>query len=172
MRLAPVAMFFYPDREAAIEMSGESSRTTHGSSECIEASRLFGAMLFAALDGVSKGDILIGHGLNSFASKGIQAIAEGRFRDKAEEEIHGIGYVVPSLEAALWCFYHTDNFRDAVLKATNLGNDADTTAAICGQIAGAYYGESGIPVGWLKKLAMGNEIRRLADSLCNPIQAK
>lgn len=166
MRLAPVPMFFYPDRETAIKMSGESSRTTHGSFECNEASRLFGAMLFTALGGASKDGILTGHGLNGFASKGIQAIAEGRYRDKAEHEIHGTGYVVQSLEAALWCFYHTDNFRDAVLKATNLGKDSDTTAAICGQIAGAYYGESGIPANWLSRLALGNEIRTLADSLC------
>lgn len=166
MRLAPVPMFFYPDRDAAIEMSGESSRTTHGAVECIEASRLFGAMLFKTLDGVDKEEILLGHGLGDFASAGIQAIARGDYREKTEDKIFGIGYVVPSLEAALWCFYHTDNFKDAILRAANLGKDADTTAAICGQIAGAYYGESGIPENWRKKLAMHDEIRLLADSLC------
>ncbi len=165
MRLAPVPMFFYPDRDAAIEMSGESSRTTHGAAECIEASRLFGAMLFKALDGASKEVTLLGHGLGNFSSAGIQAIAQGEYREKSESEIFGIGYVVPSLEAALWCFHHTDNFKDAILRAANLGKDADTTAAICGQIAGAFYGESSIPESWRKKLTMHNEIRLLADRL-------
>lgn len=165
MRLAPVPMFYYPDRDAVIEMSGESSRTTHGASECIEASRLFGAMLFKALDGAVKEEILFGHGLGDFTSSGIRSSAQGDYRDKSEEEIFGIGYVVPSLEAALWCFYHTDNFKDATLRATNLGKDADTTAAICGQLAGAFYGEPGIPENWRKKLAMHDEICLLADQL-------
>ena len=165
MRLAPVPMFFYPDRDAAIEMSGNSSLTTHGATECVEASRLFGAMLFKALEGASKDEILVGHGLGNFSSSNIQSIAQGEYRNKAESEISGIGYVVPSLEAALWCFYHTDNFKDAILRATNLGDDADTTAAICGQVAGAFYGEAGIPEDWRNKLVMHDEIRLLADHL-------
>lgn len=88
-----------------------------------------------------------------------------QFLDKAESEIRGSGYVVASLEAALWCFYKTDSYRDAILKAVNLGDDADTTAAVCGQIAGAYYGESGIPSEWLEKLCMRDEIAEMADSL-------
>lgn len=166
MRLAPVPLFFYPDRDAVIEMSGESSRTTHGAIECIEASRLFGAMIFQALNGSSKEEILLDHGLGGFSSNGIQEIAQGIYREKIEDEIFGTGYVVPSLEAALWCFYHTDNFKDAILRATNLGKDADTTAAICGQLAGAFYGESGIPESWRKQLAMHDEICVLADRLC------
>ena len=73
--------------------------------------------------------------------------------------------MVESLEAALWCFDQTDTFESAILKAANLGDDADTTAAICGQVAGAFYGESGIPGKWLKKLAMREEISTLADRL-------
>lgn len=121
--------------------------------------------MFRALSGSSKGEILFGHGLGGFASSGIQAIAQGSYRDKLENEISGIGYVVPSLEAALWCFYHTDNFKEAILHATNLGNDADTTAAICGQIAGAFYGESAIPESWRRELVMRAEICLLADQL-------
>ena len=165
MRLAPVPMFFYPDRDAIIAMSGESSRTTHGADECVEASRLFGAILYMALNGASKDSILLEHGMFGFASAGIQDIANGEYRIKSEAEIHGVGYVVASLEAALWCFYHTDNFSEAILKATNLGNDSDTTAAICGQIAGAFYCESGIPESWRGKLAKHDEICLLADKL-------
>lgn len=165
MRLAPVPMFFFGDRETAIEMSGESSRTTHGARECIEASRLFGAMLHGALSGHSKDEILLKHEVNALTCPSIAAIARGDYRDKASEVIRGSGYVVESLEAALWCFFRTDNFRDAVLAATNLGHDADTTAAICGQLAGAHYGEEGIPESWLHRLAKGDEIGALADQL-------
>ena len=72
-----------------------------------------------------------------------------------------------SLEAALWCFLNTETYQDAILKATNLGDDADTTAAICGQIAGAYSGESGIPTDWLELLTMRGGIGELADQLHN-----
>jgi ADP-ribosyl-[dinitrogen reductase] hydrolase len=80
-------------------------------------------------------------------------------------EIRGSGYVVQSLEAALWAFVRTDSFADAILVAANLGDDADTTAAVCGQVAGAYYGEQGIPSRWRERLALRSEIIRLADQL-------
>jgi ADP-ribosyl-[dinitrogen reductase] hydrolase len=165
MRLAPVPMYFYPDRDAVIKISSESSRTTHGAVECIEASQLFGAMLYVALDGGCKNDILFKHGMSDFKSAGINSIANGEYCTKQESEIFGVGYVVPSLEAALWSFFHTDNFKDAILKATNLGMDSDTTAAICGQVAGAFYGESGIPNDWKEKVALHDEICVLADRL-------
>ena len=165
MRLAPVPMYYYPDRQVAARMSGQSSRTTHGASVCLEASYVFGGMLCMALDGASKNEILFEHGLSKFKSSDIQAIARGDYKVKTEAEIYGTGFVVLSLEAALWCFYQTDNYEAAILKAANLGDDADTTAAICGQIAGAYYGESGIPEKWRKKIVMHDEICRLSDSL-------
>lgn len=169
MRLAPVPMFFFPDRAAAIEMSGESSRTTHGARECIEASRLFGAMLASAFSGFSKEEILFGHGVEVVGSARLRGVAEGNYRVAAEDEIEGSGYVVESLEAALWCFLKTDSFRDAALRAANLGRDADTTAAICGQLAGAFYGESGIPHEWRERLVMATEIRAMAGMLCRRI---
>ncbi|MDP3819736.1 MAG: ADP-ribosylglycohydrolase family protein [Methylotenera sp.] len=167
MRLAPVPLFFYPNRELTIEMSGESSRTTHAALECIEASQLFGAMLFMALDGANKEQILQNHGLDNVSSEKLQLVADGTYFNKVEDQIKGSGYVVESLEAALWCFQQTDTFEAAILKATNLGDDADTTAAICGQVAGAYYGESAIPQHWLNQLHMKNQIGELAEKLCN-----
>ena len=98
-------------------------------------------------------------------SSGLKSIAERQFKSKSIDEIVGSGYVVESLKAALWCFWNTDNFKDCILLAANLGNDADTTAAICGQIAGAFYSEKGIPVDWLSKLTMSEEIGSLAKFL-------
>ena len=87
------------------------------------------------------------------------------YRAKAEGAIRGSGYVVESLEAALWCVDQAGSYEDAVLRAANLGDDADTTAAVCGQLAGAFYGVSGIPERWLERLAMRLEIEQLASRL-------
>lgn len=84
---------------------------------------------------------------------------------KSRHAIRSGGYVVESLEAALWSIGRTGDFRSAVLTAANLGDDADTTAAIAGQLAGALYGASGIPAEWLARLAWRKRIGDLADRL-------
>ena len=105
-------------------------------------------------------------GNDTFAgTEKIVAIAKGEYRDKEALTIRGTSYVVDSLEAALWCFYHTDTFAKAILLAANLGDDADTTAAICGQVACAFYGESGMPTAWLMRLIQRHEISQLALEL-------
>jgi ADP-ribosyl-[dinitrogen reductase] hydrolase len=167
MRLAPIPMFHHTDPVAAIEKSAASSRLTHGAQECVEATRLFGAMLVRALKGAQKDEILVRDRLPTGVCTSIDAIAAGSYLRKCEEDIRGSGYVVDSLEAALWCFVNTSSFEDAILRATNLGQDADTTAAICGQIAGAHYGVRGIPPRWLDWLTMKDEIRDLAGKLAN-----
>jgi ADP-ribosyl-[dinitrogen reductase] hydrolase len=83
----------------------------------------------------------------------IAEVAGGSFRRKQPPEIQGSGWVVQSLEAALWAFHQADSFEEAVLRAVNLGDDADTTGAVCGQFAGAYWGESGVPQRWRDGLA-------------------
>ena len=99
----------------------------------------------------------------------IADVAEGSFRRKQPPEIVGSGYVVKSLEAALWAFHDAKDFREAVLRAVNLGDDADTTGAVCGQLAGAYWGESGIPQEWRDGLArpemIGNALRGLVGDM-------
>ncbi len=78
----------------------------------------------------------------------LREIALGSYRTRKPPEIRGSGKVTHALEAALWAFSRSDDFRTGCLTAVNLGEDADTTGAIYGQLAGAYYGESGIPAGW------------------------
>lgn len=165
MRLAPVPMFFHPDATEAIRWAGESSRTTHGAPECIEACQLMAAMICAALSGSTKDEVLFGHDANQFKCPKVKAIATGDYRHKSAKQISGSGYVIHCLEASAWCFWRSTSFRDAVLQAVNLGDDADTTGAVCGQIAGAFYGEEGIPPEWLSRLVMLSEIRSLADRL-------
>ena len=98
-------------------------------------------------------------------SPNIREIAAGEYRHKTGKEIVGSGYVVKSLEAGLWAFASTSSYKDAVLNAVNLGGDADTTGAVVGQLAGAYYGIEGIPQGWLQKLKQRDLIEDYATRL-------
>lgn len=164
MRLAPVPMFFAASLERTVKFSGESARTTHGAPEAVDSARLFGAQIRAALLGADKDTILGQPGYRPSEPK-VADIARRAYQEKAETEITGSGYVVEALEAALWCFQHSDSFDEAVLKAANLGNDADTTAAICGQLAGAHYGIEAIPRQWRERLVMREEIEHLASQL-------
>ena len=172
MRLAPVPMFFAGDAREAIDRSADSSRTTHGAVEAVDACRYFAGLLVGALRGVAKQTLLSARycpveGLwdeTPLAPK-IAAIAAGSFKHKQPPEIRGTGDVVDTLEAVLWAFFHTEDFREGALKVVNLGQDADTTGAIYGQIAGAHYGMESIPVQWRQRLTMSFEITTVADRL-------
>jgi ADP-ribosylglycohydrolase len=172
MRLAPVPMFYAGNPEEAIIRSEESSRTTHGARTCGDACRYFGGLLVGALNGVDKETLLSEHyspvpGYWEAHPLGeeIYEIASGSFKHKEPPQIIGSGYVVKSLEAALWAFHRSHSFREGALLAVNLGNDADTTGAVYGQIAGAFYGYDGIPEEWRSKIAHRDIIESFADQL-------
>jgi ADP-ribosyl-[dinitrogen reductase] hydrolase len=165
MRLAPAPMFAGNSLAEAIRLSRESSRTTHGADECLDACQVLGALLHHLISGVSKEDALARLRTEEIASSNIRAITDGSYLKKSEDEVRATGYVVHTLEAALWSFARTTNFQDAVLAAVNLGDDADTTGAVCGQIAGAFYGADGIPPRWLELLAKRDLITDLARRL-------
>lgn len=164
MRLAAVPMLYSPNLQQVIHFASESSRTTHGAKECIDACCYFAVLIHCALQGMDKQTLLACDLYQPTTSK-IQAIQQQTYLDKSVTQIKGTGYVVDCLEAALWCFQQTDNFAEAILMAANLGDDADTTAAVCGQIAGAFYGIEGIPEQWRAKISMADEIISLADQL-------
>jgi len=107
--------------------------------------------------------LIAGHWQDHPLAPEIDEIAAGSFKRREPPEIRGSGYVVESLEAALWAFHRSDSFRDGCLLAVNLGDDADTTGAVYGQLAGAFYAEGGIPRPWLDRLAMRDVIVSLAD---------
>ena len=165
MRLAPIPIHYLNTPDLALYLCEEQSRTTHQASECLMACRLLGEVLIRALKGKSKKDVLAPSQQVLELSPRLKSIAEGGYKTKSETEIRSTGYVVDSLEAAFWCFWQTDNFKDCVLLAANLGDDADTTAAIVGQIAGGFYGKSGIPPQWLEKLSLADEIGELVEQL-------
>jgi ADP-ribosyl-[dinitrogen reductase] hydrolase len=165
MRLAPVVLFGHPDAERIDHYAAESSRTTHGAKEAVAGCRMLAAVLHALLSGAPKAEALRAIEPADWMSERLRDVARGGYIDRDEGEIRGSGYVVESLEAALWCFHHTDSFEKAVLTAANLGDDADTTAAVCGQLAGACYGVGAIPGGWLDRLVMRETIEDWADRL-------
>jgi ADP-ribosyl-[dinitrogen reductase] hydrolase len=166
MRLAPVVLAYAPDADAVRRHARLSSATTHAAPEALDCCELLAGILLNALNGRSKDLLLPADALLS-ASDAVRNIEAGGYRGKPRDEIVGSGYCVASLEAALWCFERTSTFEEAVLVAANLGDDADTTAAIVGQIAGAYYGADAIPSGWKERLVMRGEIERLSDELRN-----
>jgi ADP-ribosylglycohydrolase len=172
MRLAPVPLFYGASPQEAIERAGESSRTTHGAREAVDACRYLGALIAGAVGGASKEQLLsagyaptAGYWDERPLSPKVASIAAGSFKHKAPPDIRGRGYVVLCLEAALWAFYRSHSFRSGALLAVNLGEDADTTGAVYGQIAGALYGEDGIPSTWRERLHDRELIADLADQL-------
>ena len=172
MRLAPVPLFYAMDPAEAIARAAESSRTTHGAQAAVDACRYYAGLVVGAVQGVPKDELL-----SEFWSPvpglwereplvdEIAEVAAGSFRHREPPEIQGTGYVVRSLEAALWAFWKSGSFKEGCLMAVNLGDDADTTGAIYGQLAGAYYGEEGIPAAWRNKLAHRALIEEFAARL-------
>jgi len=172
MRLAPIAIAYAHDPAEAVRLAGASSRTTHGAREAVDACRYFASLLVGAIRGVPKEELLAPryevvpglwdeHPLTST----IDEVAAGSFRTKAPPDIRGTGHVVRTLEAALWAFASSNDFRSGALAAVNLGDDADTTGAVYGQIAGTSYGENAIPPDWRERLALGSSIQELAATM-------
>jgi ADP-ribosylglycohydrolase len=172
MRLAPAPLFFAADPALAVRMSAESSRTTHGAATCLDACRYYGGLIAGAVSGAPKEALLApryapvpGLWEREPLCAEIDEVAAGSFLRKEPPAIVGSGYVVQSLEAALWAFSRSTNFQDGCLLAVNLGYDADTTAAIYRQLAGAHYGVESIPERWRGCLAQAERIREFADQL-------
>lgn len=172
MRLAPIPMFYAQDAEVAIEKSKDSSRTTHGAITAVDACRYFASLLVGALNSTPKQVLLSrlfcpieGYWDAVPLTPEIDEIACGSYKKRQPPQIKGTGYVVRSLEAALWAFYNTTTFQEGCLAAVNLGDDADTTGAVYGQLAGAYYGENEIPDSWRSKLTFRDLITSYTERL-------
>jgi ADP-ribosylglycohydrolase len=173
MRLAPVCIFYANDIEEAVRYAALSSKTTHGSPIAVDACRYFSYLLVSLFHGTSKEELFSDAFENKVKSffkneplhPALKSIIKRDYRYKKEEEISSSGYVVHSLEAALWSFYHTTTFEEGVLKAVNLGNDADTVGAITGQIAGAWYGYGAISPMLISGVAKSTNILAIGKKL-------
>jgi ADP-ribosylglycohydrolase len=179
MRLAPVPLFFAADPALTIANAAESSRTTHAHPEAVDACRYFAGLVLGALAGTSK-DRLLQTAFSPCSDEwtkqplnpAIAKVADGSFLRREPPAIRGSTYVTQSLEAALWAFAKSTCFEDGALLAVNLGDDADTTGAIYGQLAGAFYGVDAIPERWRKKLAKLDVLENFANRLFEAAEAR
>jgi ADP-ribosylglycohydrolase len=171
-RIGPVVARFAQDPREAVEAAVECARVTHQAPVTLDAVRYLAALLAGALQGASRAELLsplfspvAGLWEGPPLKPEVLAVARGGWREKAPPRIFGGGGAPAALEAALWAFDRSASLREAVLAAVNLGGDADTTGAIAGQLAGAYYGAPGLPAAWRAALAGRERIESLADAL-------
>lgn len=163
MRLAPIPIFFHDDIDQANAMAMAQSRTTHSSDESIQACEYYCTLIVEAINGESKERVLGSRELQ--AREKIRQIVRGDWKNKTRDQIESTGYVVHSLEAALWSIHTSSSFEEALVKAVNLAGDADTVGAIAGQLAGALWSYDAIPSRWLQALKQREYIVGLAKKL-------
>lgn len=173
MRLAAVPMRWWRNDFRDVERyAAMSSRTTHAAPQAVDACRYFAVLIAAAMRGASKDDLLCGvyePDPGFWASEPLDhtviTVASGSWRSGNAQTIPNGGYVIDSLETALWGFARFDDFASGALAIANLGGDSDTNAAIYGQLAGAYYGRHAIPDEWRDALAKSDVVNRYAGIL-------
>ncbi|MEZ5321210.1 MAG: ADP-ribosylglycohydrolase family protein [Microthrixaceae bacterium] len=165
MRLAPVSIRYAADPEVAAERAEASSRTTHPAERPSHACRVLATMTAELIDGrAPKAVFARGRRWPTPMHPEVERVAAGSYLEREPPDIRGSGYSVDALEAACWAVAGADDFRSAVLRAANLGDDADTTAAIAGQLAGARWGSTGIPREW-REVTLAPRVVELADRL-------
>jgi ADP-ribosyl-[dinitrogen reductase] hydrolase len=158
MRLAPVPIFYHGDSEKAVLNAVDSARTTHSSPQALQTTAYFAGLIWGALNGVSKDELLepFYTPMAGFyfvdLHPDVAIVIAGDYKNKSADDLSPTGYAPQSLEVALWAFYHTQSFSEGLLMAVNMGGDADTIGAIYGQLAGAYYGVEAIPERWIAEL--------------------
>lgn len=184
MRLAPTVLAFRRSSpELALQKAAEQSELTHAARNAVDSCRVWTALILGALAGASKEELLrpgpfspVGLAADYWQKHPltplVDAVVQGSYRSKPSEEITNGGLAHVSLEAALWAFASTDSFEAGVLALTNKGHDADTVAAIFGQLAGAFYGIDGIPLEWRKTLVYEPFIEQLAMELGKPASSE
>jgi len=166
MRLAPVVIASTAANNSlkrTMQLAAISGRETHYSTLAEEATALFAGLLFNAVSATNKDEVLQIH---TTATQDTQLITVvNQANKKTADELKPTGYILDTLEVAVWAFMTTDNFKDGALKAVNLGGDSDTIGAVYGQLAGAYYGLAGIPQEWLEQLYDYSDIVKIRGQL-------
>ncbi len=169
MRLAPVPIFFHHDIQLARKYSALSSKVTHASPECLESATVMGEVIALLLRGKTKDEVMDLLGAKETISRlqcpRVVDICRSDYRRKSRDQIKTTGYVIDSLEAALWAFDGTDTFEKGMILLGGCGGDADTVCCIFGQIAGAYYGYKAIPKRWVDALQRRDLLARTAIDL-------
>ncbi len=163
MRLAPIPIRYWRDRPRLRDAAARQSKTTHAAPEAVDACVVYAEMIADAIEGRPRSEVMAAR--PGAWTGAIAAINAGSWRGKARRAINASGYVAHAMEASLWSVGRSPDFEQAVLLAANLGEDADTTAAITGQLSGALAGAGALPAHWLEKLALGPRIHCMASGL-------
>ncbi|CAF3970212.1 unnamed protein product [Rotaria sordida] len=180
MRLAPVPLLYHRDPVNAMNEAVNSSKTTHGSLLCLDSCRVYTALIIGSLQGATKEELLnsdelyVPAGLSndywttkttSPLEPSVVEVMTGSYKHCNPPQIKASGFVIKTMKAALWAFYHTNSFEEGALKAVNLGDDADTVGAIYGMLAGAYYGVNAILIEWREKCSFQGLVQTIADEI-------
>jgi ADP-ribosylglycohydrolase len=165
MRLAPISLFYHSDLSKTIFYAGESSRITHAPKYCVDACKALAWLTHRALMAPTKEYVLDYKKHELDVCDEIEKILLGSYKQKDRSQISAKGLALTCLEAALWAFYHTENFNEGVLLAVNLGEDSDTTGAVFGQLAGAFYGAESFRPDFLEKLWNRDMLENIALTL-------
>lgn len=161
MRLAPVACMYWNNLTEAMRIADAQSRVTHYSELSAASSRYLAALLCHLISGNSWKQALHDASVGEWP-EAFQPIINGDWRGKTREEIRSTGYVIDTLEAALWSVHQCQSLEDTLITAVNLGDDTDSVGAVAGQIAGARYGYSGVPHRWLEPLIQKDHLLNIA----------
>ena len=176
MRILPIA--FYGKKlngQELMKLTEEVSSLTHGHNRSKLACIIYVEFAIQIILGYEKEEALDRTivFINSNCVKAyydefsnFEKILSKKIINVTKDEIKSTGYVIDTLEAVLWTFFHTDGYRDTILKAINLGGDTDTIAAIAGGIAGIYYGLNDIPKEWLQSIAKKEELYQMFEQFC------
>ncbi|HUG13662.1 MAG TPA: ADP-ribosylglycohydrolase family protein [Thermomicrobiales bacterium] len=162
MRAAPVALLARGDAGANARHSADSSRITHANPLCVASCVALNAAIAALLDDPHADPVAAA--LDATGHAEVRDSLAG-VRSQAAETLDASGYVLATLQSALWAVTAHDNLEQAVIAAVNLGQDADTTGAVAGALAGARWGLSAMPPRWLAVLDRQEELIALADGL-------
>lgn len=179
MRILPVCLFLYAQKELSIDekvvVIENVSSLTHSDKITKMACVFYGLVVFSLLE---KKDFKCAYEiavstfnqqyLNCDVSE-FKRIVSGELLHLDMDSIESSGYVIHTLEACLWCVFTTDNYKDAVLRAVNLGNDTDTIAALSGALAGLLYGLKDIPSTWLSNLREKEKLDSIVSEFCETL---
>ncbi len=164
MRCAPVALCCLDSIDRLVELSRATARVTHHDSKAQSSCVILNAWIRAAIcRGIRDGRVEAIGLLKETERSAWHRLEE--IEAYKEDDIKSSGYTVDTLEAATWSFLTTASYEEAVVRAANLGDDADTVAAVCGALAGAYYGYAAIPKRWRKQLREEARIHKIALAL-------
>ncbi len=167
MRCAPVALYRFADEEALVEESLAVSKLTHWDALGGEAAVALNMIIARFLAGEGDRDAALGEVALTMDAREPRVAA--RLREAASSTRADIradsAFALDTLQAAVWAFVETKTLETCIVRAANLGGDADTIAAVAGALGGAFYGEKGLPVRWRRNLIACDEIASLADRL-------